>query len=368
MLKGKTLTELAQAVQDAAALKVDVVADTRNIEFSLSDKPTLSIRAAADSHTAELDPHSFRQLVESQGIPMKYAERMRNDNPGLLADNVNSWFAREPSLRMVREKTKVGAPAYATQRSVRAFLSNRYQRIEHERALAVLLPELLSAVDSAGLQIVSTELTDTRMYIKAVFDTVRGEVRKGDVVRYGFKFSNSEIGMGRFILEPFIDRLACLNGMVLSKEIDDTRLAKTHIGKAQDEGVLDYLSDETLEADDKALMLRLRDTLRAFQDPARWAAVLAKLRASTEGGVVADPIEAIEQIAETYALPKPEHNGVLAAFLQGGDFTRWGLANAVTNIANVSESYDRACELEQLGGRILTLAPGEWREISRKAA
>ena len=41
--------------------------------------------------------------------------------PELLAENVNSWFQREPTQRMVR--TLDG--------TVRAFLSNRYRRIDN---------------------------------------------------------------------------------------------------------------------------------------------------------------------------------------------------------------------------------------------
>ncbi len=39
----------------------------------------------------------------------------------------------------------------------------------------------------------------------------------------------------------------------------------------------------------------------------------------------------------------------------GGDFTRFGLLNAVTRTAEDAESYDRAIELERVGGEILEM-------------
>jgi hypothetical protein len=51
----------------------------------------------------------------------------------------------------------------------------------------------------------------------------------------------------------------------------------------------------------------------------------------------------------------------------GGDLTRWGFVNAVTATANHASSYDRASELEALGGQVLDLPRAEWREIAEAA-
>ena len=42
----------------------------------------------------------------------------------------------------------------------------------------------------------------------------------------------------------------------------------------------------------------------------------------------------------------------------------YGLVQAVTRASQDVEDYDRASEMEQLGGQILELAPGQWRTIS----
>lgn len=361
MLKGKTLVELAQAVQDAAARKMDVVADTRNIEFRMNDenKPTLSMVGKSTGgdfqHIAIATPNTVKQITEYTGIPAKYAERMMTEDTELMEINVNRWFQRKPGLRMVRTMRNGTL-------SARAFLSNRYRRMEHEQHLNVLLPE----ITDGSVEIMSTELTERRMYLKVSFPALEGEVKRGDVVRWGFTFTNSEIGEGRYSVLPWYYRLVCTNGAVASSDIVDIRLTKTHIGKALEEQV-DYLSDETIQADDVALSLRLRDTIRAFKDPAVWAGVLARLQAAAGSSAAADPIVTVERAATILQLPKPEHNLVLANFLKGGDFTRWGLSNAITEVANDRPDYDRASELERAGGSIITLPDSDWRELARAA-
>jgi hypothetical protein len=63
---------------------------------------------------------------------------------------------------------------------------------------------------------------------------------------------------------------------------------------------------------------------------------------------------------------------VLSHFLTGhngqSELTRYGLIQAVTRASQEVEDYDRATELEQLGGQILELAPGQWRTIAEALA
>lgn len=365
MMKGKSLIELATAVQEQAARKVDVVADTRNIEFKLEtveDKrvPTLLVKegppgALALAHAPTVSPHAVSQIAEYTGIPAKYAQRMMQDAPALMEANVNHWFKSEPSLRMIRTLTGPG------DMRARAFLSNKYHRMENDQLLATVLPVLM---DNNQLNILSTEITDTRMYLKVVFKQLEGEVKKGDVVQYGFTLSNSEIGMGAMSVTPFIYRLVCLNGLTLPANIDDARMRKAHLGRALEVGA-DYFTDETLKADDHALQLKLRDTLIAFQDTKRWGAVLTKLQATANTGPAINAIATVERIAETLALPQAEQQSVLMNFLRDGDLTKWGLVNAVTAVANDAESYDRACELEKFGGRVLDLPAKDWSVLAQ---
>lgn len=366
MLKGKSLVELAQAVQATAERKMDVVADTRDMAFDVQEavrqigektEKVHTPRLAVRDIQVQLTPHALGQLTTHASIPAKYADRMLRDAPALLSQNMNHWLQSEPSTRMVRMLR--GEPNVTG----RAVVSNRYHRMENESVLGAVLPEIHGVDD---IRIMSCELTESRLYLKVVFPSFDGAVKVGDIVQYGWILSNSEIGMGALNLAPFIYRLRCTNGMTGLHMIDESRLRKTHLGRALEEGI-EYFSDETLKADDTALQLKLRDTLRAFRDPARWAAVLARLQAAANTVNAVDPVTTIERVAEMLVLPKPEQNAVLTNFIRDGDLSQWGLANAVTAVANESESYDRACELEHAGGRIISLNDSDWSRLAKAA-
>lgn len=363
MKNGKTLVELAQAVQDAASRKVDTVVDTRNLSVTVNPESTdKAVSLNVLNKPSPMTEHALGQVLEHTGVPAKYAERMRKEAPDLLETNVNAWFQRKPTSRLIRQMQNGDL-------NTRAFLSNRYRRMDHDKQLAAVLPELLEQISSTNMEVVSTELTERRLYLKAVFPKFSGEVKKGDIVRWGFELQNSEIGEGRLTLIPFFDRLWCLNGATMQGIIDDLKLAKAHLGRKLEDGVLDYVSDEAIEADDKALSLVLRDTLRAYMDPSRWASVLATLREAAASTQVKDPIGAVAVVAKTLQLPKSEENEVLKNFLRDNDMTKWGMANAITRLANDDAvSYDRATELEALGGKIITLPASDWREITTAVA
>ena len=71
-------------------------------------------------------------------------QRMRDQAPELLAANVNEWFQQKPERRMVR--TLDG--------QMRAFLSDRYRRLDNFDLALAVLPVLKEMGE--GLKIVST--------------------------------------------------------------------------------------------------------------------------------------------------------------------------------------------------------------------
>jgi hypothetical protein len=72
----------------------------------------------------------------------------------------------------------------------------------------------------------------------------------------------------------------------------------------------------------------------------------------------------VESLAARYSLLDSEKDSALFALAGGQDMTRWGLANAVTQIANTSESYDRSAELMELGGRLMTMPAASYNALA----
>ncbi len=74
--------------------------------------------------------------------------------------------------------------------------------------------------------------------------------------------------------------------------------------------------------------------------------------------------EVVEVTAKRFALNDGERSSVLKHLIRGDDMTQWGLANAITRAAQDVESYDRATELESLGGTIVELPQATWKVLA----
>ena len=54
-------------------------------------------------------------------------------------------------------------------------------------------------------------------------------------------------------------------------------------------------------------------------------------------------------------LTENERGDILRQLFMGGDNSRYGLVNAVTAASKIAKSYERATDLERIGGEILSL-------------
>lgn len=354
MKQGKTLSQLAAEIERQAEAKQDYLVNTEHA--SLTGRCDLLIPTDPKGYNSTILPASnvtHRQIGDRVGIPAKYYERMRQDAPDLLATNVNHWFSHNPERRMVR--TMDGR--------ARAFLSDRYNRIDNIDIAESVLP-ILGDMYAQGLEIVSTEITERRLYLKAVHHQIQAEPVVGDVVEAGVMVSNSEIGFGCFVVTPFIHRLVCLNGMV----VNDAKFRRTHLGKRENrEGLLVELSDETKQAQDKAILLEARDTISQAFDRRFFDRMVNQMGEAAGRKIEGNPAEAVEVLAKKIGTTEDEKGGVLRHLIEGGDLSHWGLVNAVTRTAQDVEDYDRATELEAMGGKVLDLPRTDWREIAEAA-
>lgn len=352
MKPGKSIVELAQELARRASAKKDLVADTRamRIEVVGEDKPAVALHIEGVGYAAPL-PLAHQQIGQHAGIPSRYYDRMLAEAPGLLADNLNHWFQREPARRMVR----------TLDNRARAFLSDRYRRIDNEQIAEAVLPELLDAAQP--VEIVSSEITDLRLYIQALFPRIEGEVQKGDVVQAGIVISNSEVGLGAFQVRPLVYRLVCTNGMIA----ETGGIRRNHVGRRVESNGEDasIFQDDTLAADDRALALKMRDAVRDSMNAASFGNLLARMREATEGPRIEKPVKAVEVLQKAVPISQGEGESILERLIRDGDYSRWGMLNAITHLANDDAvGYDRAVELQQIGGRLLTLNTSEWHRIA----
>lgn len=357
MKQGKNIVELAEELQRRAEAKVDYVAPTKKVHMVPTAeaegqfaKQKLIVENGSN-HEYDLTDHAHRQIGTWANVPAKYYDKMRNEAPHLLAGNINHWLLNSSDNRMVR--TLDG--------EARAFLSDRYRRIDNEDVAEMVLPVLLDSGNFS--KIISTDVTPSKLYIKALFPKIEGEVTVGDQVQAGVIISNSEIGTGSLSVQPMIYRLVCSNGMVSQ----DHGLSRYHVGRrvaGDGDNAFEIFQSETIQADDKALMLKIRDIVKACSQRDIFEAIVHKMREATQSELVSSPTAAVEVLSKSYALHDGEKQSVLEELIRGRDYSRYGMLNAVTATANTHQSYDRATELEAMGGRILDLNPRDWETIA----
>ena len=354
MLTGKTLQELAEELTRQNNAKKDYLLDSRNLIMDADENGALLTMHNEQTGTNTLlgiNDIAHGQIAQALGIPQRYYDKMRNENPALLAENVNAWFNNEPKVRMVR--TLDG--------NARAFLSDRYRRIDNYQIAETVLP-LLRDID--GISFESNEVTDQKMYIKVVNKKLTQEVKPGDYVQSGIMSTNSEVGLGTVTIQPLLYRLVCTNGMVVNDLRNATR--RRHIGRgniANDDYVL--YADDTLLADDRALMLKIRDTIKAALDEVHFSNLMDVMRSAAEVKITTTAIpKMVELAAPEFGISKNESEGILNHLIREGDLSLYGFSNAVTRYAQDVQSYDRSTELEQIGYNILTMPSGTWNRLN----
>ncbi len=356
MKQGRTLVELAAELTRQQGAKKDYIADTR--ELSVLINPAVvpipgQYALQVNGHGAyDITNHTHTQIAQRLGIPQKYYDRMATEAPILFKSNLEHWFQANPERRMIRTMDS----------DARAFLSERYRPLDNFDLAEAVLPVLQEA---DGIQIVSTEVTERRLYLKAIFPKIEAEVKKGDVVQSGIVITNSEIGLSALKVEPLVFRLVCLNGLI----VPDYGTKKYHVGRAADGGELAYelYRDETLKADDKAFWLKVQDTVRASLKQVHFERIVERMREAADDAVMVDPVKAVEVFSNQYTLTREENNSVLKHLLSGGDLSRWGMVNAITAASQDLPDYDRATDFERLGGSVLVLPRSDWQMFAEAA-
>jgi len=298
--------------------------------------------------------YAHGQLAGAMKFPRDFYHRLRAEHPEEWSRTLGALLHEAPQERRLL-RTRGGA--------ARAFLSSRYRRIDNDAVAAMVLP----IAKERGLVVQSCEVTETKLYMQLISPKVEGEVRPGDVVQAGIILQNSEVGAASLSVKPLVYRLVCTNGMIAQT----SSKAYRHLGgrlEVAAEGSLQILSDETRQAQDKATVLAVRDIIDHYTGAAGFAEVLGELREAADAPVMGDPEAAVEVLARTQGLLESESTLVLRSFLEDRDRTRWGLANAVTALANDHADYDRAVELEAMGGAVMALTGASWNAIATARA
>ena len=362
-MQGLTLPSLAAEVERQSKTKRDFIAPASRIKFVQAGEEVGNV----NSHTklamdGQDEPFKIRGLFHSQvedhlKIPKPYYQRMLANAPVLLRRNVNHWLAQDTSTRLIR--TLDG--------KARAFLSDRYRVLDNYDLCQSILPLFAKK----GLKVISSEITESRMYIKAICPELTSEIKGlkiGDVVQGGVSVWNSETGCGTVGAESFIYTLACHNGMTVPM----SGMRKHHLGRrynGDDMSAREIFRDETREADDKAFFMKVQDVVADCVSEDRFGKIIAKINSAVTDNEILSPKgrpveDVIEVTRKAFDITETEGASIMKHLVNGGDLSRWGVVSAVTRTAQDVDSYDRFDELQRIGGEILELPKSRWAEIA----
>lgn len=355
MKNGKSLSELAAELERQSKAKRDFVTPTTDLELEYAPShkiDPLGLRVNGFG-TFPVRDIAHEQIAGRLQIPQKYYDRMRKDAPSLLTENVNHWFKSNPEQRMVR--TLDG--------STRSFLSGRYRPIESDDIGRVAIETLLKM----GAKVESAEITERRMYIKAFAPALTTKIPKvGDLVSAGIIVTNSETGHGAFKVEPMVMVLRCTNGLIANM----ASLRKYHVGRSHGEmeEATEFFTNATREADDRVLMMKARDIVQASFQRTTFEAIVGRMAQAFDNKITGDIVQAVEVTRAKFGLRDDEKNDVLQVLIKRGDLSQYGMVDAITEASQRVADYDRATELERLGGVVLELGKNDWSEIATAKA
>ena len=159
MRTGRSIQDTYREIMRQTNAKADYLVNTSRIVMETCDREPM-LRVTDNEGVDLVEPMDIRPTAHVQigsylGIPKKYYDRMQAEEPELLAHNVNTWFRKQPEQRMIR--TMDG--------HARAFLSNRYRRIDNLDIARVTIPII---ADIPGARYESCEITDDYLYLTRI--------------------------------------------------------------------------------------------------------------------------------------------------------------------------------------------------------
>lgn len=368
MKQGKSLMELAQELTRINEAKKDYVVPVERLIATVSneEKPEVKIGFQNGSlHEFGMTNWASGQVAGYTDIPKAYFDRIRSENPKLLADSINHGL--EVNAKKARREGKPESRLVRTlDGNVRGLLSSRYRILDAHDMLESVFPVL----SDKGMNIVSSEVTENRLFLKALSPKLTSEIKKGDAVQFGLTISTSDVGAGSVRVEPLIYRLVCQNGLIMN-----TAIRKFHVGKNQaEEEIRELLSDRTREMDDATFWAKVRDVVMASMQPENFEREIDRLRVAANEEIKNFDLPRVVELTmrATGVTGENKKNSILAALASGNEgagLTKWGLINSFTRAAqDQTFNYEESIELERAGGLILDLPKTQWSTIASAPA
>ena len=343
MKKGHDVKEMLNNINEDTKNKRDYLVDMKSIKVEANNLvyPSISVDHGENKHLLRdrefvLTDHSLNQLCGKLEIGTQYLRKCLPVSQELVAHNLNFWINNSKDKELML-RTYDMEPV----NEARALCSNRYKRIDND----VVANHSLNKLMDLGLDIKYSHYDRDTLNITAVNPKLEGEVTKGDVVQSGVTITNSEIGSGSLMIQPFIYRLVCTNGMVAPRYLN--RFYSRHVGKI----VIDASNDDQYVT----IIDKMQKQIDLVNSEDVWTESFQGLLNSRKQKINSHQIV---QLAKRHGVTESERADIFARLNKyvGDTFTtsKYELANAVTNMGNDEDRSDqRSRFFQELGGLIV---------------
>lgn len=370
MKAGKDITDLAKELAFIRDNSRDLIVPTASMSMELSavnskelfQRPMLNLE---NGDSFDIKPWAHSQIATYSNIPKGYYDRIQSENQMLLSACVNHGFLMAINSALAAKRPKHDSRLLRTVNGqVRGFLSDRYRILDCYELFETVAPILVEN----QFEVKSAELTEQKMYIKAVTPKIEGEIKPGHTVQYGIMISSSDVGSGSVRIEPLMYELVCSNGMIMEQSIK-----KMHVGKSQcEDAITELLTDETKAKADEAFWMSVRDTVKGTMQWDVFERNLDSLRRAADMEITSDVPKIVElSMKEVNIAGDGKQKDILNYLANGADgrgLNKWSLANAFTWAAQSDDvNFEESVELEKAGAKIIELPKSRW-EVLNKAA
>jgi hypothetical protein len=338
MKKGQAIKEVVQRINDDVQYKKDYIITQNALQINTNTSGSVypNIQLTDSPREWNMTDHSLNQLCGRLEIGTRYIQKLLPVSQYMVAHNLNFWIRNNQSRDLMFRAFEKDAHG-----TCRAIMTNRYKRLDSD----VVANHSLNKLMDMGAELKYSHYDRDSLNITAVLPKLEGEVEEGDVVQGGITITNNEIGGGSLLIQPFIYRLVCTNGMVAPRYLN--RFYAKHVGKI----VIDPSNDEQWVS----IINKMQKQIELISNPELFQENLQKLKEATAEKVTSHKIREITRYHGLSDFERKQIFERLDHYVSDTFSTsKYQLANAITNIANDEDKSDqRARFLQELGGLII---------------
>lgn len=331
----QTLKEEKKEVLNLAPSNLDILREqSKRIELFSNDYNVkgnaLRINPDLDLYSSNMgclpmSPFALSQLCNKIGVPVRYINKcIETGRLDLAHDNLCSWLEDYKTPTLIREYKG----------HVRGVLTSKYSVCDTQEIIRVVDDVL----DMNNYNIKGFFLNEERFHLRLVSKDMLPI--SGEDLFAGITIDSSDVGRSPIVVTFFIYKQVCTNGLMIAKN-NELLFHQKHIGITAEElheslvaslKNIEYLTEQTVE--------RIQLTRQRYN---HW---------SSTSEHPEDIQEFANHIRQQTNLSMDSANKVIDLMNTKYEDTRWGMINAITEVAQ-DFSLERRIELERIAGSLL---------------